>query len=92
MLKAPPWQRLSSALAPPQGAPGGSGQLGTPRKRPAHCGAQLPRRELERATFKVANFTAFDHLGVGLHERQRRGGRPAALTASKRNATILYEE
>ena len=26
----------SSAPAPPEGAPGGSGQLGTPRKRPAH--------------------------------------------------------
>ena len=26
----------SSAPAPPQGAPGGSGQLGSPRKRPAH--------------------------------------------------------
>ena len=26
----------SSAPVPPQGAPGGSGQLGTPRKRPAH--------------------------------------------------------
>ena len=32
----PPWQRPSSAPAPPQGAPGGSGQLGTPRKRPTH--------------------------------------------------------
>ena len=29
----PPWQRPSSAPAPPQGAPGGSGQLGTPRGR-----------------------------------------------------------
>ena len=33
---APPWQRPSSAPAPPQGAPGGSGQLGTPRVRPSH--------------------------------------------------------
>jgi hypothetical protein len=32
----PSWQRLSSVPAPPQGAPGGSGQLGTPKKRPAH--------------------------------------------------------
>ena len=31
--KAPPWQGPSSAPAPPQGAPGGSGQLGTPRGR-----------------------------------------------------------
>eukprot|EP00964_Phaeocystis_antarctica_P162903 scaffold138086_cov169-Phaeocystis_antarctica.AAC.1 len=29
------WQCPSSAPAPPRGAPGGSGQLGTPRKRPA---------------------------------------------------------
>ena len=42
MVKVPPWQRSSSAPVPPQGAPGGSVQLGTPRKRPAqwppsHC-------------------------------------------------------
>ena len=31
------WAALhSSALVPPQGTCGGSGQLGTPRKRPAH--------------------------------------------------------
>ena len=36
MVKVPPWQRRSSAPVPPQGAPDGSGQLGTPRKRPAH--------------------------------------------------------
>eukprot|EP00964_Phaeocystis_antarctica_P115863 scaffold79849_cov53-Phaeocystis_antarctica.AAC.1 len=41
MVKAPPWQRPSSALAPPHAAPGGSGQLSTPRKRPAHW---TPRR------------------------------------------------
>ena len=35
MVIVPPWQCSSSAPAPPQGAPGGSGQLGTPRKRPA---------------------------------------------------------
>ena len=35
-VKVPPWQRPSSAPAPPQGAPGGSGQLGTPRKRPCY--------------------------------------------------------
>ena len=37
---APPlgthWQCPSSAPAPPQGAPSGSGQLGTPRRRPSH--------------------------------------------------------
>ena len=45
-----PWQCPSSAPVPPQGAPGGSGQLGTPRKRPTHwapshcleCSSQPP--------------------------------------------------
>ena len=44
------WRRPSSAPAPPQGAPGGSGQPGTPRKRPDHwvpshclgCSSQPP--------------------------------------------------
>ena len=36
MLKVPPWQCPSSPPAPPQGAPGGSGQLSTPGKRPSH--------------------------------------------------------
>ena len=44
------WRRRSSAPAPPQGAPGGSGQPGTPRKRPDHwvpshclgCSSQPP--------------------------------------------------
>ena len=35
--KCPSWQCPSSAPVPPQDAPGGSGQLGAPRKRPAHC-------------------------------------------------------
>ena len=34
--KCLPGQRPSSAPAPPQGAPGGSGQLSTPRVRPSH--------------------------------------------------------
>ena len=34
LVKAFPWQCPSSALVPPQGAPGGSGQLGTPMKSP----------------------------------------------------------
>ena len=42
MVKVPPWHCLSSPSVPPQGAPGGSGRLGTPRKRPtyrapSHC-------------------------------------------------------
>ena len=36
VVKVAPRQRPSSAAVPPQGVPGGSGQLGTPRKRPAH--------------------------------------------------------
>eukprot|EP00964_Phaeocystis_antarctica_P034784 scaffold19817_cov64-Phaeocystis_antarctica.AAC.3 len=39
--KCHPWQCPSSAPVPPQGAPGGSDQLGTPRARlswaPRHC-------------------------------------------------------
>ena len=34
--KRPPWQCPSSAPAPPQGAPGGSGWRGTPRAMPSH--------------------------------------------------------
>eukprot|EP00964_Phaeocystis_antarctica_P052066 scaffold30445_cov54-Phaeocystis_antarctica.AAC.2 len=37
MVKVPPWQCPSSAPVPPQGVPGGSGQLGTPMQRSAHC-------------------------------------------------------
>jgi FkbM family methyltransferase len=36
MVEVAPRKCLSSAPAPPQGAPGGSGQLGNRRKRPAH--------------------------------------------------------
>ena len=54
----PPWQRPSSAPVPPQGAPGGSGQLGPPRKEPGPLGAQPPpRRVLEQAASKAAHFT-----------------------------------
>eukprot|EP00964_Phaeocystis_antarctica_P076745 scaffold47474_cov55-Phaeocystis_antarctica.AAC.2 len=35
MVKVTPWQCPSSARVPPQGTLDGSGQLGTPRKRPA---------------------------------------------------------
>ena len=36
VVKVLPWQSPSSAPAPPQGAPGGSGQLSTPESRPSH--------------------------------------------------------
>ena len=39
----------SSARLPPQGAPGGSGRLGTPRAEVRPLGAQPPPRLLERA-------------------------------------------
>ena len=64
--KCPPWQCPSSAPAPPQGAPGGSGQLCTPRKRPTHWGAQPMPRVPELAAFKAADFTAFDPSGLQL--------------------------
>ena len=56
-----PWQCPSSAPVPPQGAPGGSGQLGTPSGRPAHwapghrlgCANELPP--------KAAHFTGFGY-------------------------------
>ena len=44
MVKVPPWQRPSSAPAAPWGAPGGSGQLGTPKARPGHWDASHGRR------------------------------------------------
>ena len=43
MLKVAPWQRPSSAPAPPQDAPGGPVQLGTPRARPRPLGPQPQR-------------------------------------------------
>ena len=52
-VKVPPaGQHPSSAPAPLQGAPGGSGQLGTPRKRPTHWAPQPLPRLLERAASK----------------------------------------
>ena len=39
MVKGAPWQCPGSAPVLPQGAPGGSGQLSTPRKRPSHWAA-----------------------------------------------------
>ena len=58
MVKVPSLAVPSSPLVPPQGAPGGSEQLGTPRARPRPLGAQAPPPVLERAASKVAHFTA----------------------------------
>eukprot|EP00964_Phaeocystis_antarctica_P074947 scaffold46187_cov54-Phaeocystis_antarctica.AAC.3 len=54
MVKVSPWQCPSSAPVPPRAAPGGSGQLGTPGKRPAYwtpghcsrCSSQPPPEPL----------------------------------------------
>ena len=63
MAKVPPWQRPNSAPASPQGAPGGSGRLGTPRVEARPPGGR-PRPQLfERAASKVARFTAPDCSG-----------------------------
>ena len=52
-------QRPSAARAPPQGAPGGSGQLGAPRARPQPLeGAATPPRPLELAASKGAGAAA----------------------------------
>ena len=71
----------SAAPAPPQGAPGGPVQLGTPRVSPGHWEPQPRPQLLERAACKVAPFTAFVHPGVraALHpvhqiQRQEAGG------------------
>ena len=56
MVKVQSGQRPSSAPAPPQGTPGGSGQLGTPRK-------SWPT-ERPAAASRASDFTAFDHPGT----------------------------
>ena len=63
--KRHPWRCSSSAPVPPQGAPGGSGRLGTPRVGARPLGAQPPPRGLALAASSVADFkgTAFGHLG-----------------------------
>ena len=76
----PPWQqRPSSALAPPRGAPGGSGRLGTPKGEeaapllpppllPPPLLPPPPPRLLELAASKAADSPAFDRAGKLLEE------------------------
>ena len=54
MVKAQSGLCPSSAPVPPQGAPGGSRQLGTPRKRPCHC---TPSQCLGLAASEAADVT-----------------------------------
>eukprot|EP00964_Phaeocystis_antarctica_P089799 scaffold57351_cov50-Phaeocystis_antarctica.AAC.5 len=61
------WSKCpSSAPVPPQGAPGGSGQLGAPRAEACPLVAQPLPRVLELAASRAADFTAFDHSGHGV--------------------------
>ena len=58
-----PRQCPSWAPAPPQGAPGGFGRLGTPRVEASPPGARPLPWVLAPAASKVADFMAFDHVG-----------------------------
>ena len=78
--KVPPWQCPSSASAPPQGAPGGSGQLALPGRGrptgPSHCfgcSCEPPP--------KPADFTACDHAGSSTACCQRCCGRARCAAA-----------
>ena len=70
MAKVLPWQRPSSA--PSQGAPGGSGQLGTPRASPATGTPATALQLLELA----AHFTAFGHPGTPYVLLSNTGAKP----------------
>eukprot|EP00964_Phaeocystis_antarctica_P137276 scaffold101785_cov72-Phaeocystis_antarctica.AAC.1 len=63
MVKVALWQGTSSAPAPPQGAPGGSGRRALPGGEASPPSAQPPPRVLELAATKTAHFPAFDHVG-----------------------------
>eukprot|EP00964_Phaeocystis_antarctica_P082902 scaffold52073_cov51-Phaeocystis_antarctica.AAC.1 len=65
MVKVPPWQCPSLvAAAAPQGAPGGSGQLGHSR-----LGHWAPRRCLGYSSSIVTDSTAFDSSGAARRRR-----------------------
>eukprot|EP00964_Phaeocystis_antarctica_P018620 scaffold10275_cov45-Phaeocystis_antarctica.AAC.1 len=79
MVKVPPvWHGPSSPPAPPQGALGGSGWFLLPgRSQPT--GVQPLPRMLEIAASKVADYIAFDHVGVGGAQRRHLRLPPARL-------------
>ena len=94
MAKVPPGQRPSSAPVPPQGAPGGSGQLGTPRKRPSHwtpsqclgCSSEPPPKpRISRPlTMQVAGSGASvpTRAGAGAAERHAAQGHGMRMTCA----------
>ena len=82
MVKDQYGQCPASAPAPPQGVPGGSGQLGTPRLREAGpLGAQPLPRILERAASRAADLTAVDP-SPGMRARRFQGLLAAACLAA----------
>ena len=81
MVKVQSGQCPSSAPVPPQGAPGGSGQLSTPRERPAlwapsHClrpsGRPATASAARASHLPSRLFPAFDHSGGGAAGAARR--------------------
>ena len=64
-------QRPSSAPAPPRGAPGGSGQLGTPQEEDGPLSTRPLPRVPEPAASKVADFTASGRAGAHCVPRMR---------------------
>jgi len=65
-VKAAPRQCRSSATVPPPGAPGRSGQRGTPKKRPAHWAPS------HRPGYSSSDSTALDHSGSDSRRSRRR--------------------
>mgnify|MGYP006188326177 FL=1 len=89
MVKVAPRQCSSSAPGPPQSAPGGPGQLGTPRKRPTHWAPSrcLRGARASRRASKAADFTAFDHPGSSTTTRASTTRGRRILSRSLRSST-----
>eukprot|EP00964_Phaeocystis_antarctica_P059754 scaffold35523_cov53-Phaeocystis_antarctica.AAC.3 len=102
-VKARSLQCPGSARVPPQGAPGGSGQLGTPRTRPAHwapshglgCSSEPPPQPPTSPPLSIQARLPV-RLHVAGHRRPRRGGWPdsavpwqVAIRARARRAGAL---
>ena len=100
MARALSWQRPSSAPAPPQGAPSGCGQLGTPpQAKPRPLGAQPSPLLLEPAASKVVDldFTGCDRAGMHFSisvkniNAQAAAGLTSASSAAAASAVALAE-